>query len=178
MIKKIFILLVAIVSVLCVVVAMQPDDFRVERSITVEAAPDVVFMHVNDFHNWVNWSPWAKLDPAMQVTFDGPSSGVGAINGWKGNAEVGEGQSTILESRAGEFIKIKLEFIKPMVATNMSEFSFKGVDGKTLVTWNMSGKQNFLSKAVGLIMNCEKMVGDQFEQGLLNLKTISEASKL
>jgi hypothetical protein len=39
----------------------------------------------------------------------------------------------------------------------------------------MTGKNTFLFKAVGLFMNCDKMVGDQFDQGLANLKALSEA---
>jgi hypothetical protein len=42
------------------------------------------------------------------------------------------------------------------------------------VTWTMSGKNNFIGKAIGLVMNCDKMVGTQFEQGLANLKSESE----
>lgn len=176
MIKKFFAALAILVVILAVVVAMQPDDFYVERSITIAAAPDVVFSKINDLHIWETWSPWAKLDPKMQMTYEGAPSGVGAISGWNGNDEVGQGRSTILESRPNQYIKIQLDFMRPMEATNMTEFQFSDKSGQTLVKWNMSGKNNFIGKAVGLVMNCEKMVGDQFDEGLANLKKISEAS--
>lgn len=176
MIKKFFAALSILLIIIAVVVEMQPDAFYVERSMTISTAPEVVFTKINDLHSWPTWSPWVKLDPKMQTAYEGSPAGVGAISGWNGNDEVGEGRSTILESRPNEFIKIKLDFLRPMEATNMTEFRFSNRDGVTTVKWNMSGKNNFIGKAVGLVMNYEKMVGDQFEEGLTNLKKISESS--
>jgi hypothetical protein len=44
-----------------------------------------------------------------------------------------------------------------------------------VVTWSMTGKNNFVFKAVGPFMNGDKMVGGMFEEALANLKTITEA---
>ena len=55
--KKILLVLVALVVVFAVVVALQPSEFHVERSITVAAPPADVFAEVNDFHKWDAWSP-------------------------------------------------------------------------------------------------------------------------
>ena len=41
----------------------------------------------------------------------------------------------------------------------------------------MAGKNNFLAKAVHLVMNMDKMVGGQFEQGLASMKAIAESAK-
>ncbi len=60
---RILLALVVIVVGLVVVIAMQPADFRIERSATIPAPPAEVFAQVNDFHAWREWSPWAKLDP-------------------------------------------------------------------------------------------------------------------
>ena len=38
----------------------------------------------------------------------------------------------------------------------------------------MSGHQNFLEKAVCLVMNGKKMIGDQLDQGLAQLKNVAE----
>ena len=43
------------------------------------------------------------------------------------------------------------------------------------MTWSMSGKNNFLARAMCLFMNMDKMVGGDFEKGLANLKAIAEA---
>ena len=94
MIKKailgILALIVAFVVIFSVVVAMQPEDFKVVRSATLNAPPAVIFEQVNDFRNWNAWSPWAKIDPNMKVTHSGAPSGTGAAYAWTGNDEVGE----------------------------------------------------------------------------------------
>lgn len=177
MLPTILIALAAIVAVFVVVVAMRPAEFRVSRSATLPAPPAVVFAHVNDLHNWEAWSPWAKLDPQAKGTYDGPQEGEGASFAWSGNSEVGEGRMTITESRPHQLLRLRLEFVKPFKATNEAEFTFQPEGEQTLVTWSMSGRNNFMSKAVGLFMDCEKMVGGQFEQGLANLTSVVETAR-
>lgn len=36
----------------------------------------------------------------------------------------------------------------------------------------MSGKNGFMGKAFGLFVNCDKMVGEKFEEGFANLKRV------
>jgi len=155
----------------------RPDEFKVVRSATMAASPTTVFEQVNDFHKWNDWSPWAKLDPNCKNTFDGASAGKGAIFAWDGNNKVGAGRMTVLESQSPELIRINLEFLRPFKATNIAEFVFKPEGKGTAVTWNMFGKNNFMSKAFGLFVDCEKMVGKDFEKGLASLKAIAEAGK-
>lgn len=159
------------------VVAMQPEELRVERKITIAAPPADVFPHVDDFHKWDAWSPWAKLDPNAKNTFEGPSAGKGAILKWEGNKDVGKGSMTILESQPPEKIRIKLDFVEPMEDTSMVDFTFKADGDKTIVTWTMHGKNNFVGKAFCLIMNAEKMIGEKFEEGLTTLKATVESKK-
>jgi uncharacterized protein YndB with AHSA1/START domain len=169
MIKKIFLGLVAIVALFCIVAALQPADFRVSRSATIAAPPAVVFEQVNNLQNWNAWSPWAKLDPNAKNTFEGPAAGVGAVFGWAGNSQVGEGKMTIVESQPPERIVMRLDFLKPFAATSTTEFTFRPEGDQTAMTWSMSGKNEFVGKCMSLLMNCDKMVGGQFEQGLSNL---------
>ena len=82
-----------------------------------------MFAQVNDFQNWRAWSPWERLDPALKRSYDGPASGTGAKYAWIGNRNVGEGRMTIVDSRPGELVRIKLEFRRPFAATNTAEFA-------------------------------------------------------
>lgn len=173
--KKILIGFGALIAILLAIVAMQPDDFRIVRSATISAPPAVVFAQVNDFHKWDAWSPWAKLDPAAKNSFEGAEKGIGAIFKWAGNSDVGEGKMTITESLPDEVIRIRLDFIKPFEDTSDVEYTFQPSGDQTVVTWDMRGKSNFVSKAMCLFMNMDKMVGGQFEQGLASIKTIAEA---
>ena len=84
-----------IAILLIVVITGQPDEFKVVRSATISAPPERVFPHVNDFHKWEAWSPWAKLDPNAKNSFAGAASGTGAAMSWSGNKKIGEGRMTI-----------------------------------------------------------------------------------
>lgn len=176
--KKILIGLAAVVVVFIIVVALQPSEFRVVRSATISAPASVLFANVNDFHRWEAWSPWEKLDPNMTRSLDGSPSGVGASYYWSGNDEVGEGRMTITESRPDEFIKIKLEFLKPFEITNTTEFSFVPDGNQTKVQWSMYGVHNFPGKAFSLFMNMDKAVGGDFEKGLAQLRSVTEQGNL
>jgi len=179
MLKKILIGIAAVVAVVIVafilVVSMQPSEFRISRSAKMSAPPSAVFAQVDDYRNWDGWSPWAKLDPNAKVTFEGPTSGTGSTFTWSGNDKVGAGRQTIVESVPDELVRIKLEFEKPFKATSTAEFTFKPEGDQTLVTWSMFGKNGFMGKAVSLFMDCDKMVGAEFEKGLASMKAIVEA---
>lgn len=163
-----------VLAIFTIAVVRQPKDFRIERSATLAAPANAVFAQVNDFQNWRAWSPWERLDPALKRSYDGPSAGPGSKYAWIGNKNVGEGRMTILDSRPGELVRIKLEFFKPFAATNTAEFRFKPADVGTAVTWSMSGHNNFVSRAMCLFINMDRMVGGQFEQGLSNMKNLVE----
>lgn len=175
--KKILVgcgVLAAIMVVFLIAAALQPADFRIERSAKMAATPAEIFDQVNDFHAWDAWSPWAKLDPKMQTTFEGPPAGPGSIYKWTGNEEVGKGQMTLTESRSPELVRIKLDFIEPFAATNTTEFTFKPAGEQTEVVWSMSGHKDFISKIMCMFMSMDEMVGRDFEKGLIQMKAVVE----
>ena len=110
----------------------------------------------------------------MKMTYNSAAAGVGASYTWSGNTEVGEGRSTIVESHPGESVRLRLEFVRPFAGTNDVNFTFKPEGAQTVVTWSMWGKNNFMGKAVGLVMDCEELCGGQFERGLAGLKAVAE----
>ncbi|MGY4535182.1 uncharacterized protein YndB with AHSA1/START domain [Pseudomonas sp. TE3786] len=170
MLSSIVIAVLLVLAALLLVVSRQPDTFHVQRSRSIAAPMATVFAQVNDFHLWQQWSPWAKLDPQMQVTYSGPNSGVGAVQSWVGNKQVGQGSSTIVESRPNELIRMKLQFLKPFAANNDVAFTFVPEGDKVRVTWAMSGPKNLLMKALHMVMDMDKMCGQAFEQGLAQLE--------
>jgi uncharacterized protein YndB with AHSA1/START domain len=161
---------------LFVVIAGRPGEFVVSRRINISAPPEQVFPRVNELRNWEAWNPWGKLDPNCKITYDGPPAGVGASYAWTGNSKVGEGRNTVTASKPNELVRFRLEFAKPMKATNTAEFTFQPDGDETVVTWTMSGKSNLVGKVFGLFVNCDKMIGDQFEKGLAQIQSLVEAT--
>ena len=176
MLIKTLIALAGIAIVVVVVVASRPAQFRVARTARIAAKPPAVFAQVNDFHQWDAWNPWAKLDPAMKQSYAGAPAGVGAVYTWAGNSQVGEGRMTVTESRPSELIRIKMEFLKPFASTSTAEFTFRPEGDHTVVTWSMDGRNNFMAKAIHLVMNMDRMIGGQFEKGLAQMKAVAEAA--
>jgi hypothetical protein len=167
----VFVFLIAAVAF----IATRPASFRYQRSAHVSASPQYVYSIINDLHQWALWSPYDKRDPDMKKSFGGPLEGPGASYTWNGNSQVGEGRLTIEESKPGELVRMKLEFSRPFKATNEVNFVLVPDDGGTRVSWIMDGKKNFVSKAMCLFMDMDKMVGSDFEVGLANLNTVAKA---
>ncbi|MCB1065661.1 MAG: SRPBCC family protein [Verrucomicrobiae bacterium] len=177
MIKKILIGLAAVIALVLLLAAFQPSEFRVERSRSIAASPEVLFEQVNNHRNFAAWNPWEKMDPTSQTTYSGPESGVGAKASWAGD-KVGEGAATITESKPGEFVRQRMDWIKPMEGVSTVDFTFVPDGDKTKVTWAMYGENNYVGKLMSLFMDCESMCGPPFEQGLADLeKVVTEAPK-
>ena len=160
---------------MAIFIATRRAEFSMSRSATMAASPAAVFAQVNDFHKWEAWSPWAKMDPNCKNSFEGPTSGKGAKFAWDGNKDVGAGNMEITESAPNDHIRIRLEFIRPFAGVNDTLFTFKLIGDKTNVTWTMSGRNNFITKAISLFMDCDTMVGPQFEKGLASMEMAAAA---
>jgi hypothetical protein len=178
MLKTILLVIVVVLLVLIVGVgtlaAMKQDSFRVQRSITIKAAPDKIFALINDFKAWPQWSPYETKDPNMQRTLSGADAGPGAIYEWRGDKNVGQGRMEIMQSTVPTKVAIKLDFLKPFEAHNMATFTLVPKGDTTEVTWAMDGPSAFLTKLMGVFVNLDKMIGTDFEAGLANLKRVTE----
>ena len=174
MLEKILIGVTLGALVLLVVIALQPADYRVTRTAVIDAPPAAVFARVNDLHEFQAWNPFARMDPNAKNTFEGPAAGVGAAMAWSGNSQIGEGRMTVLESRPGEVVRMRLDFVRPLASTAFAEFRFAAEGGRTAITWSMTGQKSFLAKAIHLVLSMDRMIGGQFEQGLATLKARTE----
>ena len=169
-------LLALAIVVVLILAAMKPAVFQVVRSETINAPPETVFGHINDFHKWSEWSPWESYDPDMNKTYGGPDSGVGTTYAWNGNKKVGEGRMEIVESTPPSKVSIKLDFIKPFKSQNTTDFILEPAGDGTKLTWDMRGPNQFMGRVMQVFMDMDGMVGKDFERGLGNLKGVAEQS--
>jgi uncharacterized protein YndB with AHSA1/START domain len=169
-------LLSVTVLALAVFVATRPDKCRYERTAAVAAPPEVVFGIVNDLTRWRSWSPYDKRDPAMKVSLSGPAAGPGASYTWDGNGQVGEGRMTITEAAPDERVTMRLQFERPFKCDNVVNFLIApAAGGGSRVTWAMDGNNTLVGKAMSAVINMDKMIGKDFEQGLANLDMVARA---
>lgn len=170
------ILVIAVAVALAAVLAYaasKPDSFAVQRSTLIEAPPEQIFPLIDDLRAQSAWSPFEK-DPAMKRTHSGPPRGPGAVYAWEGDRRVGAGQITVTDSTPPSKVVLSLRMLRPFKADNVVEFTLDRVGAGTRVTWAMRGRSPFMAKLMGLFMNCDKMIGSQFEEGLAKLKTLVE----
>ncbi len=168
-------IVLALIVALLIFIATRSDTMHVERTALVNAPAHVVFSIINDLHQWGLWSPYDKRDPNMTKTYEGAPTGPGASYAWNGNKDVGEGRMTIVSCQPNELITMKLEFTRPFRCQNRVDFKLVPATGGTNVSWILEGKNTFMSKAMSLIMNMDRMVGTDFEIGLANLNTVAQA---
>jgi len=155
----------------------RPDSFRYERAIHIDAPILQVAEQIDDFRQWQKWSPWEHIDPSLQRTFSGADAGVGAIYEWSGTGKAGAGRMEIIEMRTGSeggLITIKLDFLKPFKASNTAEFLMVPSQTGTDLTWAMFGTSPFVSKVMGVFVDMDKLIGKDFEAGLVALKRNAE----
>ena len=153
--------------------------FEVTRSTTIQADPARVHGLIDDFHHWTQWSPWEDIDPSLDRTYTGPTSGVGAHYAWKGNRKAGEGWMEITGS-APDRVEIELAFMKPMRSTQQVEFVVTPIptDAGTGsdVVWRMSGRHEGLMMTLfSKVVSMDRLIGKDFEKGLSRLKAAAEA---
>ncbi|HEX3142296.1 MAG TPA: SRPBCC family protein [Rhizobacter sp.] len=174
MFKTLALAVVVLIAAVLIFAATKPDSFSVQRSATIKAPPEKIFPLINDFHQWPAWSPWERLDPAMQRTHGGPPAGTGATYAWVGNNKVGEGRMEIQESAPSSKVSIKLDFLKPFEAHNTADFTLHPQGDSTQVTWVMHGPAPYVTKLMTVFMSMDAMVGKDFEAGLANMKAAVE----
>jgi len=174
MFKTVLIVVVVLIAAILVYAATMPDDFRVQRTTSIKASPEKIFALINDLQRWDSWSPWEKMDPAMQRTFSGATAGKGAVYAWQGNSKVGEGRMEIADASPPSRVMIKLDFIKPIEGHNTAEFTLDPKGDSTNVTWSMYGPSAYIAKVIGVFASMDKMIGKEFETGLANMKAVAE----
>jgi hypothetical protein len=153
--------------------AAKPDTFKISRSTTIAAPATVIFPMIDDLHAQLAWSPFEK-DPNMKRTYSGPPRGKGAVYAWDGNRQVGAGRIAITDSAPPSKVVLLLEMFRPFKVANTVEFALEANGASTDVTWSMQGRQPYMAKLMSMFINCEKMVGGEFEQGLAKLKALAE----
>ena len=155
---------------------MANNTYHVERSIAVDAPPERIYEQVEDFHRWRTWSPWEDLDPDLDRTYSGPSSGKGASYAWSGNRKAGQGSMTIVEADKPETVRIDLRFDKPFKARNDMRMTIQSDGQGSRVVWSRRGEQTFMLKLFGIFKSMDDLVGPDFEKGLRQLKHLAESS--
>jgi hypothetical protein len=144
--KTLLIILLAVVALAVVLGITGPKHSEVSRSAIVHAPVDVVYAHANSLQRMAEWSPWAKKDPAMKVTYSGTEGVVGQNSSWSGNANVGSGSQEITALEPLKKVGLALHFKEPFESEATSDLDLVPMGDSTKVTWVFRGDNNFVSR--------------------------------
>ena len=170
-------ILAGLLLLFLVLAAMGPKHYRVTRSTVINRRRSDVYNYVRFLRNQDEWGPWARKDPGMEHSFKGTDGEVGFVSAWKGNKQVGEGEQEITGLDENRRVDSALRFFKPWKAESDAFIILDDHEGGTNVTWGFEGvNKTLMSRAMGVFMNMDKMVGGDFEEGLQNLKGVLESS--
>ncbi len=166
-----------LVGLTAILASQQKAAFAIECSQTIDASRDDLFAIMSNFERFKEWSPWQKHDPNSVQTFVGPPGSVGSSMSWKGNSKVGEGSMRLTEVDPGRRLSIELNFITPFKANNQVVWTVVDQPQGCQVTWTMTGRRDsFINKLMSMILNLDKMLGKDFNEGLNNLKRLAETN--
>jgi hypothetical protein len=146
--------------------------YAVVRSVVVNATPDKPFELVASPRRWKEWTVWNRRDPTMQLAYFGGVTGPGSGWSWRSKTE-GDGRLTLVSIDPNRRVGYQL-VLQHMHSLSTGELRFEPNGGATLVTWSMAGDlgTNPLRRWMGLLM--DRLVGQDFEAGLANLKALAE----
>jgi uncharacterized protein YndB with AHSA1/START domain len=178
-IKNMAIIIVVIIAIPLVIALFTSRDVSVVREITINRPHHEVYDYAKYLKNQNHFSKWASMDPDMRTEYRGTDGEVGFVSFWESeNPEVGSGEQEILAIQEGKRIDYALRFFKPFKSNDKAYMEFEPLNEKeTLVRWGYEGYMAYPQNAMLLIMDMDKMVGDDFQTGLENLKRILESDQ-
>lgn len=168
--------LAGIVVLLLVIGFFVKKDYAVGVDVVVNKSKTAVFDYLRLLKNQNKFSIWASMDPNMKTEFRGTDGTEGFVSAWDSEVKnVGKGEQEILKIVEGERVDYEIRFMRPFKSTSWAYITTAAVsENQTRVHWEFNGKMKYPTNLMLLFMNMEKMVGNDLEKGLQNLKTILE----
>jgi hypothetical protein len=174
--KIVKIVIIVIISLLLLLGVFIKKTIVIERKVTINKPKQIVFDYIKYLKNQDNFSKWATMDSNMKKEFVGTDGTVGFVSKWDSKKDdVGKGEQEIKAIVEGENIDFALHFIKPFESNCTASMITTTVNNnETLVSWKFTNNMKFPFNVLGLFMNMDKMIGDDLQIGLNNLKTLLE----
>jgi uncharacterized membrane protein len=161
----------SIVAIAYALSFLLPPDYRVERSIVIDAPPERIHVWVSDLSRWPLWVAWHDEDPEIRITLGGTARGVGATQSWSG--ERGSGRMTVTESTPERGIRYD-RFADGGRSKSVGAIVYTTHRDGTLVTWSLAGEvgDSVLGRYEAFFL--DRSVGPRFDRGLQRLRAAVE----
>lgn len=173
-VKILLALVLTIVAVILIAALFLKKDMHAEREVVINKPKDVVFDYIKYIKNQDNYGKWQLMDPGMHKEYSGTDGTEGFIYRWD-SKKVGQGEQTISKVIPGERLETELKFKGFMGGDAHCSLTTEAVgDNQTKVKWTFDSKMSWPMNGMQLFVNMDKMLGEDFQTGLNNLKTVLE----
>ncbi len=152
--------------------AVTRKDYNLERSIVVDKNLEDTYHFISSIETQDSWSKWANLDPNMKKQYIGTDRTVGFISKWDSDHKnVGSGEQEIKKLVPNEKVETEMRFLKPFKSVAHGYFTTTAVnENQTKVAWGFKARMPYPFNLMMVMMNMEKMLGNDFEEGLANMR--------
>ncbi len=173
--KRVLAILGILIALVLIVAAFVKKDYSVEKEVVINKPKQEVYDYVKYLKNQNNFSKWAQMDPNMRKEFRGTDGTVGFVSAWDSDEKnVGKGEQEIVKMDDNR-IDYEIRFIKPFPSKAPAYIVMEPVSAnETKVKWGFSGRMPYPMNIMMLFMDIPKMIGDDLQTGLDNLKRIME----
>ncbi|RYU89428.1 polyketide cyclase [Mucilaginibacter terrigena] len=169
-------ILAGIIVIVIVLALIAPKAYTIQRSIIINKPRQQVFDYIKYLRNQDHYSKWVMMDPNKRMTYTGTDGTEGYNAAWDSDIkQAGKGHQTLEKIVEGERVEIRVVFIKPFAGVADTYIATQTVtDDTTTVKWSFDSSMPFPMNAMLLFINMEKMLGNDMEESLNNLKRVLE----
>lgn len=172
--KYLLFLILLVIIIGSIIIAVQPSDFNVSRTKTINAPQAVLYNQINDLKKWPSWSPWLEKEPDAKLTYGETTEGVGASYSWEGDI-LGNGSIKTIYSTQ-DSIAQHIYFGEDTTPSTIY-WKLSPENNQTNVTWGITGTSSFFEKAYVLFNGgMDKIIGNDYERGLEKLDSVVTTS--
>lgn len=161
------------VAIIALVPFALPSSKTVERTAVIAAPVDDIYALLSTTEGFQTFNPYRDTDPNLEITPQGPASGVGAAFAFKGKEGAGTQTITSMEENHQVEMLIDLGSMGQPVQT----FTLDPQGDATQVVWSVRSDfgMNPIGRVFGLFM--DGMLGPIYERGLGNLsRAVTDAA--
>lgn len=170
-----FYLVIAIITFFAFLHAYAKKSYDVSRTMVINASKKELFNYVSQLRNQSHWMPWFRRDREAVLKFKGIDGKEGAAFYWRGNNKVGEGTQKIVKLKPKAIVETRLLFVRPIKLNSLTYIGIKEMEPeKSKIVWGLRGFLPFPLSIISIFYSVDKLLGNDLEKGLINLKAILE----
>ncbi len=172
----ILLIVLIIIAIPFVAALFMKKNYTIEREVIINKPKQQVFDYVKFVKNQDYYSKWQMMDPTAEKTYSGTDGTVGFSSAWKSNnKQVGQGVQTITSIIDGKRLDVAVHFIKPFEGNAGSYITTtEASQNQTNIKWGINGRMKYPMNIMMAFMNMEKMIGNDLQTNLDNLKKLLE----